>query len=353
MGVEPVMVDKKEMESIIDIDDWEEKPHARAATKSTVASPWSRVQLSESEESHAFAYEQVKLADRYDKIKDLGAGAYGKVGLYRCRRFGNKFAIKSVVADNVKNSAMFERELKLGYTLYHPNIVTAHGFVEEPHAYHLVLDYCRGGDLWNFISGKLAPRGAGGAKVAALFLQQMLSGLAYLHDLNVAHRDVKPENYVLQDRLSDNPVPMLKLIDFGAARTLKDDQELMKTSIGTWEYAAPEMMAGRLYRKSCDIWSLGCTLFALCTRAHPNFAASRDAMLRMILRRRIDITWDEKCWSKHDPRMKKVAQQVLQLDPSARPSANEILNEQRWLCLETAESFRESAATQKACCSVQ
>eukprot|EP00928_Gymnodinium_smaydae_P061240 TRINITY_DN45370_c0_g1_i1.p1 TRINITY_DN45370_c0_g1~~TRINITY_DN45370_c0_g1_i1.p1 ORF type:complete len:414 (-),score=76.56 TRINITY_DN45370_c0_g1_i1:133-1257(-) len=373
---------KDQEENIVDIDDWiydkKEKSLARNQSKSTIASPTSR-QYSESQvtmtwlheaieqglPNPGFTFEQGELTSYYDKINDLGTGSFGTVGLYSRRGDGKKFAIKSIVIGVVKNR-MLERELKIACTLNHPNIVTAHGIVEDRLAYHLIMDHCSGGDLMDFVNGNRVRRSSvmgrmssfqsaknDAPKVVASLFMQMLSGLDYLHQLNIAHRDVKPENYVVVDKQCDAADPVIKLIDFGTARVINGDQDLMKTVTGTWQYAAPEISTGKPYRKSCDIWSLGCTLFVVCTGTLPAFAQNAGAALRMSFRRSLDIEWDDKFWSKHDPRMKTITQEMLQMDPFARPSAEEILTDQQWLRKENFSASEDPVTSQKACCSVQ
>merc|ERR1711920_798507 len=144
----------------------------------------------------------------------------------------------------------------------HPNIVRLHETIKQPHAYYLIMDLCTGGDFFDLIVEK----GGIGNKAAGPMIQQMLSGLAYLHHYEFVHRDIKPENYMVQG--CDNSSVTLKLIDFGLARKVRDG-ELMKSQVGTRNFMAPEIWmtdeAGKPkgYDRSCDMWSIGVTTFAM------------------------------------------------------------------------------------------
>jgi 5'-AMP-activated protein kinase catalytic alpha subunit len=88
-------------------------------------------------------------------------------------------------------------------------------------------------------------------------LQQILSGIEYLHKLGICHRDLKPENLLMDDYNN------IKIVDFGLSNMYKDG-ELLKTACGSPCYAPPEMVAGKKYiGLSADIWSCGVILFAM------------------------------------------------------------------------------------------
>lgn len=86
-------------------------------------------------------------------------------------------------------------------------------------------------------------------KEACKFLEQILSGVEYIHKLNFVHRDLKPENLLLDENMN------IKIVDFGLSNIFQD-QEMLKTACGSPCYAAPEMVAGKKYAPCCvDIWS--------------------------------------------------------------------------------------------------
>jgi len=92
---------------------------------------------------------------------------------------------------------------------------------------------------------------------AAMFLQQILSGIEYVHKLNIVHRDLKPENLLLDSHMR------IKIVDFGLSNTYRTGESL-KTACGSPCYAAPEMIAGKKYNGlEVDIWSCGVIMYAM------------------------------------------------------------------------------------------
>ena len=120
----------------------------------------------------------------------------------------------------------------------------------------IVLEYA-GGELFNYIvaNGRMAE------PEARRFFQQLISGIEYSHHLKIVHRDLKPENVLLDDDLN------VKIADFGLSNEIKDG-DFLKTSCGSPNYAAPEVIRGGLYTgPEIDVWSCGVILYVmLCGR---------------------------------------------------------------------------------------
>eukprot|EP00928_Gymnodinium_smaydae_P034077 TRINITY_DN24232_c0_g1_i2.p1 TRINITY_DN24232_c0_g1~~TRINITY_DN24232_c0_g1_i2.p1 ORF type:complete len:405 (-),score=49.37 TRINITY_DN24232_c0_g1_i2:313-1464(-) len=286
-----------------------------------------------------------KLTDSYEFIRPLGSGAFGKVELHRTLgNSGQKFAVKSISAERIKDISKFEWELGIGTILNHPNIVMLHSFIQESDVYYLIMDYCEGGDLLSFINRRASPQ-VSDSEVAASMFFQMLSGVAYLHHYRVAHRDIKPQNYMLSKNIMQEMNPVLKLIDFGAARTTLEEDGVMTTRIGTWQFAAPEVLQRKAYRKSCDMWSLGCTIYAVCARAYPFDGPGEHEFMKQLDDGNTSPNWEAKRWTMYSPRLKDITRQLIQVDPRARPTAKKLLEEETWL--------RPRDQAQQACCSVQ
>eukprot|EP00928_Gymnodinium_smaydae_P068661 TRINITY_DN51869_c0_g1_i1.p1 TRINITY_DN51869_c0_g1~~TRINITY_DN51869_c0_g1_i1.p1 ORF type:complete len:152 (+),score=8.96 TRINITY_DN51869_c0_g1_i1:3-458(+) len=143
--------------------------------------------------------------------------------------------------------------------------------------------------------------------------------------------------------------PVIKLIDFGASRTIEFEDGLMWTRVGFYQYVAPEVLTGAGYRKSCDLWSLGCTFFAFCTREFPFEAANERSMIKLVHEKRAAPKWNAKLWPDYDRRLKNVVSKLLQYDPHRRPPAAKIMQEQSWL----RDKSSRDQSTQQGCCSVQ
>ena len=119
----------------------------------------------------------------------------------------------------------------------------------------LVLEYCEGGELFQYIiDNKFL-----GEDKAAFIMNQLFLALQYLHSQNISHRDIKPENFMLAK--PDN-LKCIKMIDFGLSKQLKDHDSSMHTMSGSPYYIAPEVFL-QSYHLSIDIWSMGVVLYIM------------------------------------------------------------------------------------------
>ena len=190
-------------------------------------------------------------------------------------RVAMKFLSKQVI-NQTKTKTRVQREVEYMRTLRHPHIiklyVLLHAFlgnllltlpnwpsyevISTPTDIIIVLEYA-GGELFNYIvaNGRMAE------PEARRFFQQLISGIEYSHHLKIVHRDLKPENVLLDDDLN------VKIADFGLSNEIKDG-DFLKTSCGSPNYAAPEVIRGGLYTgPEIDVWSCGVILYVmLCGR---------------------------------------------------------------------------------------
>lgn len=188
--------------------------------------------------------------------KTIGKGTFGKVKLGIHTLTGEKVAIKVLEKNRIKDSSDVERvsrEIRILKLVNHPNVVKLYEIIETSKTIFLIMEFVPCGELFDYI----VARSKLSEEQAAHFYQQILSGLEYLHKMNVIHRDLKPENLLLDEHNN------IKIVDFGLS-FLDTAGELLKTACGSPCYAAPEMIAGKKYKgKNVDIWSCGIILFAM------------------------------------------------------------------------------------------
>ena len=135
----------------------------------------------------------------------------------------------------------------------HPHIIRLYEVIETPNDIYVVMEYVESGELFDYIveKGRLME------DEARHFFQQIISGVEYCHRNMVVHRDLKPENLLLDSRSN------VKIADFGLSNVMRDGH-FLKTSCGSPNYAAPEVISGRLYAgPEVDVWSCGVILYAL------------------------------------------------------------------------------------------
>ncbi|KAI0102038.1 protein kinase SNF1 [Nemania sp. FL0031] len=191
----------------------------------------------------------------YNIIKTLGEGSFGKVKLAVHRSTGQQVALKIIARKKLISRDMVgrvEREIEYLQLLRHPHIIKLYSVIKTQNEIIMVLEYA-GGELFDYIvsHGKLDD------KQARRFFQQMICAVEYCHRHKVVHRDLKPENLLLDDQLN------VKIADFGLSNIMTDGN-FLKTSCGSPNYAAPEVISGKLYAgPEVDVWSCGVILYVL------------------------------------------------------------------------------------------
>eukprot|EP00761_Pharyngomonas_kirbyi_P014166 gb/GECH01014196.1/.p1 GENE.gb/GECH01014196.1/~~gb/GECH01014196.1/.p1 ORF type:complete len:488 (+),score=126.34 gb/GECH01014196.1/:1-1464(+) len=192
----------------------------------------------------------------YRLMKTLGKGSFGKVKLAEHVQTGHKVAVKIINRSKIKSSQVdkkIRREIKILKLFRHPHIIRLYEVIETKTDIFMVMEYVSGGELFDHIvsKGKLSE------DEGRRFFQQIISGVEYCHRFMVVHRDLKPENLLLN---SDKDV---KIADFGLSNIMEDG-DFLKTSCGSPNYAAPEVISGNLYAgPEVDVWSCGVILYAL------------------------------------------------------------------------------------------
>ncbi|CAE8621828.1 unnamed protein product, partial [Polarella glacialis] len=200
----------------------------------------------------------------------IGKGSYATVWKGRVEGRDEAVAVKVISRQTVTETAQLRQEVEVLRKISHPNIVRFRDLKKSAAHFYLVLEYCAGGDLSQF----LRERGRVAEEVARSFLTQISEGLCVLHRANVLHRDLKPQNILLSD-CSANPV--LKIADFGFARALQP-QDMAATVCGSPLYMAPEILRHEPYDAKADLWSVGAILFELLI-GHPPFTGTNPMQL--------------------------------------------------------------------------
>ncbi|GLJ55411.1 hypothetical protein SUGI_1189660 [Cryptomeria japonica] len=210
--------------------------------------------------------------------QQIGSGSFAVVWRSRHIHDGYEVAIKEIATD--KLSSKLEQNLLSEITILkqinHPNIIRLHDIVKASGRIYIVLEYCTGGDLAAYIQYHRRSSEA----VARHFMRQLAAGLKVLHENNLIHRDLKPQNLLLST--SDRNA-VLKIADFGFARTLQP-QGLAETLCGSPLYMAPEIMQFQKYNAKADLWSVGAILFQLVTGVPPYSGNSQLQLLQNILK---------------------------------------------------------------------
>merc|ERR1711871_619318 len=275
--------------------------------------------------------QQREFERRYTLGRFLDKGAFASVRLGWSRPRGgeqagpsSQVAIKSYDRKRIKQAKdpgilrHLEQELALVGKFDHVNIACPSEKYVTPDYVHLVMEYAQSGSLARYVRSQRRMREH---TVRSIF-RQIVAGVAFLHENNLCHRDIKMENCVVT---KDGVV---KLIDFGlGART---DELMCSTICGSPEYMAPELVAAigtdglakkiRYSGKPVDIWALGILLYGLIMGGRFPFTSSTmKGIFHNIQRRQIDMPPDA------TTHCRNLITSMLQRDPSARITVDEVL----------------------------
>ncbi|KAL5117056.1 Protein kinase [Pleosporales sp. CAS-2024a] len=251
------------MSAAIDNEDLEElsisMPHPRRGGPSTARAPDGpappAAPASATHESRARDTKASQRLGQYTVVKTLGEGSFGKVKLATHQVSGQKVALKIINRKRLVTRDMagrIEREIQYLQLLRHPHIIKLYTVITTPTEIIMVLEYA-GGELFDYIvnHGRLQE------DKARKFFQQIVCAVEYCHRHKIVHRDLKPENLLLDDQFN------VKIADFGLSNIMTDGN-FLKTSCGSPNYAAPEVISGKLYAgPEVDVWSCGVILYVL------------------------------------------------------------------------------------------
>ncbi|RMZ85458.1 hypothetical protein DV737_g836, partial [Chaetothyriales sp. CBS 132003] len=191
--------------------------------------------------------------NQYSFVRNIGEGSFGKVKLARHKVTGQEVAMKTINRRKLISRDMagrIEREIQYLQLLRHPHIIKLYTVITTKTDIYMVLEYVPM-ELFDYIvkHGRL-----GEAKARKLF-QQIICAVEYCHRHKIVHRDLKPENLLLDKDMN------VKIADFGLSNIMTDGN-FLKTSCGSPNYAAPEVIGGKLYAgPEVDVWSCGVILY--------------------------------------------------------------------------------------------
>ena len=202
------------------------------------------------------------ICNRYKILDHLGTGGMATVWLGYDTILDRQVAIKTFKIDANDEDAVkrFNREAKAVTSLSHPNIVSIYDVENEGEFYYLILEYVEGMTLKDYmIKNPRLP-----IETIVHIAKQIASGLSHAHQNGIIHRDIKPQNILMNENLT------CKITDFGIARAY-GDTTLTQTNqmLGTVYYLSPEQARGNVATAQSDIYSLGILIFEMITGQIP------------------------------------------------------------------------------------
>jgi len=200
---------------------------------------------------------KMRRVGKYEVGRTIGEGTFAKVKFARNTDTGDNVAIKIMAKSTILKNRMVDqikREISIMKIVRHPNIVRLYEVLASPSKIYIVLEFVTGGELFD----RIVHKGRLEESESRKYFQQLVDAVAHCHCKGVYHRDLKPENLLLDTNGN------LKVSDFGLSALPQEGVELLRTTCGTPNYVAPEVLSGQGYDGSAaDIWSCGVILFVI------------------------------------------------------------------------------------------
>ena len=247
----------------------------------------------------------------YSFIKTLGRGGFSTVYLVKSLKYNNTYVAKVTPIPTEPTSLdATEAEITALMNLSHPNIIKFFDHFTHGHDFIMILEYCSGGSLQNFLeSGQGLP-----LPKFISYGRQILCALSFCHKKNIAHRDIKPGNILIDSN------GHVKLSDFGIALT--DADQMHQAFSGSLLYEPPEVINKKPHNPmQADIWSLG-ILFAYMINGSLPWHCDNIGLLKA----RISAA-KYKLRSSTPPDVAAIIAKMLVVDPTERPTAEQLLEE--------------------------
>lgn len=249
--------------------------------------------------------------DYYNIIDELGKGQFGVVKLANHKLDSHKVAIKTVKKEKMSPIEITQqrREIEVLKMCQHNNIVKLIDLFENSEYYYIVMEYMEGNDMFDFLQRKNFELPEEHVKELMI---QLIIAVRYLHSFGIVHRDLKLENIMMSSK-ENNAIP--KLVDFGLSKIIGPNEKASEP-FGTVGYVAPEVLKRQPYSYSCDVWSIGCIVYALIAGSLP-FDSNKESETKRLTMEE-PLVFVEDIWKTTSKSCKDLLTKFLIKDQHAR-----------------------------------
>lgn len=217
-----------------------------------------------------------KVTAKYEIKALIGKGTFSRVIRVEHRTTKQPYAMKMI--NNVHGKEVFESELMVLRRVKHRYIIQLIEVMEFPDKVFVVMELATGGELFD----RIMTKGCFTERDATRVLQMVLDGLNYLHKLGITHRDLKPENLLYYHPGHDSKI---LITDFGLSAFRKTGEgNYMRTTCGTPEYIAPEILYKKPYSSQVDLWAVGVITYILLSGTMPFDDENKSRLYRLIIK---------------------------------------------------------------------
>ncbi|KAL8591710.1 Serine/threonine-protein kinase H1 [Nucella lapillus] len=251
-----------------------------------------------------------RVTAKYDIKALIGRGSFSRVVRVEHRMTKQPYAIKMI--DRIQGKEVFEAELNVLRRVRHRYIIQLVEVFETPEKVYMVMELATGGELFDRIIAK----GSFTERDAVRVLRMVLEGVDYLHGLGIAHRDLKPENLLYYHPGHDSKI---MITDFGLSHMMSGSDNCMRTTCGTPEYIAPEILARKTYSVQVDMWAIGVVTYILLSGTMPFDDENRTRLYRIILKAKYSYVGEH--WKDVTSLAKDFIDKTLVVDPNERLTA--------------------------------
>lgn len=244
--------------------------------------------------------------DNYKLLKNLDRGSFGNIYLIS-DKLNKQFVLKKIdLVKKTSENKMNCSEILIGAFNNCPFIMNYHDYHISKNSLYLIMNYCNQGTLKTYLKKKLD------MNKKNQIVSYIISGLQYLHNNKVIHRDIKSDNILIKDN-----IPIIS--DFGTCRILNEFEYFGNTAIGTPYYLSPEIASGTNHTYQADIYSLGCVLCEIYKNKLPYSGKNIGNLFYNVSKSRMDVFLSN---SNIDFLIKR----MLDNTPTRRPSINQAQN---------------------------
>jgi serine/threonine protein kinase len=248
----------------------------------------------------------------------LGSGSCSKVyyGIHKVKN--QEVAIKKIAFDELPDmmKARTIKEINILQSVDHPNIIKLYDYKFDKNKLFLITEYCNGGNLSEWIKKEKS------SIEILTVINQILEGLNYLQENRIIHRDIKPQNILIQEPLT------VKICDFGFSQTFKEQINMFNTVCGTPLYMSPEIINMQPYTLKSEIWSIGILFYNIFFNGHPygNLESMSDYRSKIAIQPFVPdiIIFDD---NRLNIVFTNLIKSMLSIDPEMRPELSDIIND--------------------------